>query len=92
MVKMRLLEDYTHQGFDLPIGAVFAAPAYDAELLVTQGVSEVFVSKAPIDDATAETPPEPEDVQADDKVDLPDDSPVDPETAEELKTTETDNT
>lgn len=57
MVKMRLLEDYTHQGFDLPIGAVFAAPADDAELLVTQGVSEVFVSKAPIDDATAETPP-----------------------------------
>lgn len=91
MVQVRLLENYTHQGFDLPIGAVFAAPANDAELLVAQGVSEVFLAEAPINEGTAETARESEDIQTDDEAPTSDDNPVDPETTEDLKEDETDN-
>ena len=36
---MLLLEKYTHQGFELPIGAVFAAPDDVAEQLFASGVA-----------------------------------------------------
>ena len=75
----------------MPIGAVFAAPANDAELLVAQGVSEVFLAEAPINEGTAETARESEDIQTDDEAPTSDDNPVDPETTEDLKEDETDN-
>ena len=42
MVQMLLLEKYTHQGFELPIGAILAAPKEVAEQLFATGVSELY--------------------------------------------------
>jgi hypothetical protein len=59
MVQIRLLENYTHQGFDLPIGAVFAAPKDDADQLIEKGVSEVYAPE-PVSDETEVEATEPE--------------------------------
>ncbi len=56
MVQMLLLEKYTHQGFELPIGAILAAPKDVAEQLFATGVSELYTPEpAPqSDDADTE--------------------------------------
>lgn len=50
MVQMQLLEKYTHQGFELPIGAVLAAPKDVAENLFATGVSELYSPEQVTDD------------------------------------------
>ena len=44
---MLLLEKYTHQGFELPIGAVLAAPKDVAEQLFATGVAELYTPEPP---------------------------------------------